>query len=123
MPIPDAFQLIITRLIQATDERAVSWSEGPASLSYSTSLSSFSVTVQSMRPQGAGTAAFNAGQFNIQFSAVDSDGQVIDSFQLPPQDKDFPRLLNLYDGARRSARKIDDKISQMLKELDLRSKK
>src|SRR6202035_2685356 len=75
MPIPDAFQLIITRLIQATDERAVSWSEGPASLSYSTSLSSFSVTVQSMRPQGAGTAAFNAGQFNIQFSAVDSDGQ------------------------------------------------
>jgi hypothetical protein len=124
MPIPQTFKPLISRLIEATNSKAISWTEGGASITHTTSLSNFTVRIQNVRAHGS-AASNPPNVFPLLFSAIDEKGQIFDQFQLNPgtNDSDYAMLLMLYDAAHRSSRQIDQRVASMVKELEDRLKK
>ncbi len=109
MAIPDEYRTIINRLVAATKERRVAWIEGHDEAEFYVVFKEFTLTAQAFYPE--------YGEPFVKVLIRNHQGDTLDSFDVADELPDHKMLIEMLDGARRIARRINEALAAIESEL------
>ena len=112
MPIPEDYRDLVVKLLKASEGRRVFWAEPTtATNSFRVTFKNFTITLHRGLDE-------NTEQEWVGVEVRDGAGKRVDWFSCSKSDRDFNVVSNLYDLALRRARKIDQAVQEIAKELE-----
>ena len=112
MPIPEDYRDLVVKLLKASEGKRVLWTESTtATNSFRVTLKNFTITLHRGLDE-------NTEQEWVGVEVRDGAGNRVDWFSCSKSDRDFNVVSNLYDLALRRARKIDQAVQEIAKELE-----
>lgn len=110
MPIPSQYSDIVSRILKATKEGRVRWNESATNPDFFVIFKNFTLVLwQGVEPS------------NEEFVSVgirNKKGELADSFSVDEHEGDYRIVVELYALARRNARRIDEAVAEIAKELE-----
>jgi hypothetical protein len=113
MSIPAHFKQIIDVLQKATNPP---WQETAANDTFAISVDRFTVQIRESNID-SGSAYFGRELTCLDVGVFDAKGQLIDNFVIDSRDEDYKRLREIYERARRLAKKVDEKFEELTRQL------
>jgi hypothetical protein len=100
-------------MVEATKEGRVRWYEDPTTSGFFVAFDNFSLVLSERRDR-------DDFQDFVAVGIRNKEGKLADSFEVWANENDYETVQTLYAFARRSARRIDEAIAEITKELQSR---
>jgi hypothetical protein len=127
MPIPEVYKPVIEKLKTGTWNHKLNWQESPQKDQFFVSLDDASLFITQVVNLESASALMRSvltparpkllGEF-VSFKIVDDKGATVDQFSLEQKDSDFASAAELFDAARRSALRVDERVAKISNQLD-----
>lgn len=126
MPIPESFRPLIDVLDDGTTRGAISWRETAGFGEFFVAIPSYSVKIyrgekRASTPPLIGTPPLNVvpPEFvgAVTVAVLDGQGNEVDSFTIRTGDSDYWKIDQLYEAAKRQARKLDATLKDVAERL------
>lgn len=108
--IPEAYRSLFNMLAAKTRRNEVNWSRSPRQDVFVVSFATFSLSILT------GTDDSDRAAF-VQIRLINDQGRDADSFWIGDSEAEWEEAIELYQGARRKAHRIDLTLERVLEEL------
>lgn len=113
--IPEEYKPLIKKLRETTECLRQSWNPTSDENKFNMNVGKNTATVRYYTYEDAYSGNYGYG---IRFDILNEYGELVDGFYVVSDEPDYKEMYEFYEMARRNALKVDQTISQMLKDLD-----